>query len=79
MSEGVVVVAKFRYEHEAALAAATLEAAGIDSEMFNITSPIVTPLLNLTQVRLAVREEDAERAREILNSPPLAASEEPND
>ena len=71
MSDGVVVVQRFDNEPSAWLARAVLESAGIPSEVLT-DEPFAHPQ---PQVRLVVRAEDAEAAREALHGPsrPLSA------
>ncbi len=62
-----VVVARFAYRHQAALAQAFLGAAGIDAEIMADDAGGLEVALSLTNgVRLIVREVDAARAREVL-------------
>ena len=67
MFPDTVVVARFAYRHEAALAQAFLVAAGIDSEIHADDAGGTEVALSLTNtVRVTVRAEDASLAREIL-------------
>jgi hypothetical protein len=74
MSMDLVVVARFYYRHEAEFARAYLDAAGIESAVFADDAGGTEVALSFSNsVRLLVRPEDAERAREIL----AADGEEP--
>lgn len=67
---GIVVLRTFASEHEAHLAATILEANGIPAQVFADTAGGAYPSIALVfPVRLLVREEDADTAREILDTP----------
>lgn len=62
-----VLVARFYYRHEAEFAKAALESAEIESAIFaDDAGGMEVPLSFSNSVRLLVRPEDAEDAREIL-------------
>ena len=70
MAGDIVIVARYLLEHEAELARATLEAEGIQAAILADNAGGMIPGMQiLFPMRLAVAEEDAERAREILSSP----------
>lgn len=65
-----VTVRKYMVEHEADLARAVLEAHGIEALILRDNAGGMLPSLQpLFQIRLVVRREDAEEAREILSEP----------
>lgn len=67
MNNDPVVVARFSYRHEAEFARAYLTAAGIDSAIASDDAGGVEVALSfINSVRLVVRADDAERAREVL-------------
>lgn len=69
MDEEIVVVATYPSISEAALHRGVLEAAGIAAEIFTDDMGGMYPQMqNITGVRLMVRREDLERAREVLAS-----------
>ncbi|CAN5873393.1 hypothetical protein BH23GEM9_BH23GEM9_07490 [soil metagenome] len=64
---GSVMIAAFRYRHEAEFARATLEGAGIPSMMSADDGGGMRPeIMSANPVRVYVREEDAAEAAEIL-------------
>lgn len=68
MSEEPVVVARYAYRHEAEFARSYLDAAGIESAIFADDAGGVEVALSFSNsVRVLVRAEDAERAREVLS------------
>lgn len=70
MSERLVVIRSFSNEFEAHLARAELEGAGIDSQLLSDGTGGVHPHLQFSRgIRIAVRESDAEAARELLAEP----------
>ncbi len=70
MSEPIVVLRTYLTEIEATLAATILEANGIPAEVSADTAGGAIPSMALVfPVRLLVREEDAELAAEILDTP----------
>lgn len=70
LSGKLVVVRKYNDELTAQVAAATLEANGIPARVLADTAGGLLPNLSiLFPVRLVVREEDAELAREVLDAP----------
>lgn len=70
MSEPIVVLRTYLNEMEANLAATILEANGIPAEVRADTAGGAIPSMALVYpVRLLVREEDAELAIEILDTP----------
>lgn len=65
---GDVVVGRYTRRHEAELARQLLEAAGIPCALFaDDAGGWYAPLLTSLPARIVVRDEDAERAREILD------------
>jgi hypothetical protein len=69
MREDPVVVARYSYRHEAEFAKSYLDAAGIQSAIFADDAGGVEVALSFSNsVRVLVRPEDAERAREILST-----------
>lgn len=70
MYERMVVLRSFSNEFEAHLARAELEGAGIGSQLLSDGTGGVHPHLQFSRgIRIAVRESDAEAAREILSEP----------
>lgn len=70
MADELVVLRKYNDEVTAQVAAAALEANGIPARVLADTAGGLLPNLSiLFPVRLVVRAEDAELAREILDSP----------
>ncbi|HEX7124097.1 MAG TPA: DUF2007 domain-containing protein [Gemmatimonadaceae bacterium] len=73
----LVVLRKYNDELTAQVAAAALEANGIPARVLADTAGGLLPNLSiLFPVRLVVREEDAELAREVLDSPTESPSAE---
>jgi hypothetical protein len=70
MADGIVVLRTYADELEARLAAAVLEANNIPSQVFADTAGGAYPSMALLfPVRLLVRAEDEELARELLDTP----------
>ncbi|HSA58034.1 MAG TPA: DUF2007 domain-containing protein [Gemmatimonadaceae bacterium] len=70
MDRDLVVVGKYNDELTARVAAAALEANGIPARVLTDTAGGALPNLSLLfPVRLVVRAEDAELARELLETP----------
>jgi hypothetical protein len=69
--EDLVVVATFNDRPEAELARGALEAAGLDAMVSGDDAGALQPALGWTGsgIHLVVRAEDADAAREILNTP----------
>ncbi|MCI0432148.1 MAG: DUF2007 domain-containing protein [Gemmatimonadetes bacterium] len=64
---GATLIARFAYRHEGELARGYLENAGILALLFvDDASGIEAGMAFANPARLMVREEDAERAREVL-------------
>lgn len=75
MHQDPVVVARYSYRHEAEFAKSYLDASGIDADVDSDDANGFEVALSFSNsVRLLVRAEDAERAREV-----LAAAEAPPD
>ena len=71
MSDDITVIRTYSTEVEAQLAQAALAADGIPSIVLPDNAGGMLPVLQvLFPVRLAVRSEDAETARQILDTPP---------
>ena len=71
MTDDITVIRTFSTEVEAQLAQAALAADGIPSIVLPDNAGGMLPMLQvLFPVRLAVRSEDAEEARQILDAPP---------
>lgn len=67
MQQDPVIVARFYYRHEAEFAKAYLDAADIGSAIFADDAGGAEVALSFSNsVRLLVRAEDADRAREVL-------------
>lgn len=65
----IIVLKSFPTTGEALIYKALLEGSGIEAELLNETSAEILPMQNEWQeVRLAVREEDAEQAARILKA-----------
>jgi hypothetical protein len=65
--EEVVMLRRFGYHLEGELARSTLEAAGIDSELFPDDAGGWEPAMRFSNpARLLVRREDADEARAVL-------------
>jgi hypothetical protein len=73
MDDSLVTVGTFLNHIEADLAKSALEAAGIESLILSDDCGGVRPHLWMGGIKLLVRDDDAQRAIEILN--PGAASE----
>jgi hypothetical protein len=70
MSDEIVVLRKYANEMEARFAAMALEANGVPAQVFADTAGGAVPSMALVfPIRLLVRAEDAELAREILDTP----------
>jgi hypothetical protein len=67
MDDSLVTVATFLTHIEADLAKSALEAAGIESMILSDDCGGVRPHLWMGGVKLLVRDDDAQRAIEILN------------
>ena len=67
MNDSLVSVGTFLNHIEADLAKSALEAAGIDAMILSDDCGGVRPHLWMGGIRLLVRDEDAQRALEILN------------
>ena len=67
MNDSLVTVGTFLNHIEADLAKSALEAAGIDSMILSDDCGGVRPHLWMGGIRLLVRDDDAQRALEILN------------
>jgi hypothetical protein len=67
MNDSLVTVGTFLNHIEADLAKSALEAAGIDAMILSDDCGGVRPHLWMGGIRLLVRDEDAQRALEILN------------
>jgi len=67
MNDSLVTVGTFLNHIEADLAKSALEAAGIDAMIISDDCGGVRPHLWMGGIRLLVRDEDAQRALEILN------------
>ena len=71
MNDDITVIRTFSTEVEAQLAQAALAADGIPSIVLPDNAGGMLPMLTvLFPVRLAVRSEDAETARQLLDAPP---------
>ena len=71
MSDDIIVIRTFSTEVEAQLAQAALAADGIPSIVLPDNAGGMLPVLQvLFPVRLAVRSEDADVARQVLDAPP---------
>lgn len=69
MDNEPVVVARYYYRHEAEFAQTYLNAAGIDSAIFADDAGGMEVALSFTNsVRVLVKAEDADRAREVLEA-----------
>ena len=69
MQQDPIVVGRFFYRHEAEFAKAYLDAAGIDSAIFaDDAGGMEVPLSFSNSVRLLVHPDDADQAREILET-----------
>ena len=65
----VVVIRSFATTGEAVIYKALLENSGIECELLNETMSSILPFQSeMTEVRLAVSEEDAAKAEEILSA-----------
>ena len=65
----VVIIKSFPTAGEALIYNSLLESGGVECELINETVSDVLPLQNeLMNVKLAVAEKDAEKAREILSA-----------
>ena len=65
----VVIIKSFPTAGEALIYKSLLESGGVEGELINETVSDVLPLQNeLMNVKLAVAEKDAEKAREILSA-----------
>ncbi len=68
-NEGIVVVGRYGWEHEAQVAQAVLQSNGIDAILIRDDAGGMLPSLDfLQEVKLAVRAEDADEARKVLES-----------
>jgi hypothetical protein len=69
-SDGLTtIIARFGYRHEGELAKGYLDDAGIDSMLFvDDAAGIEAGMAFVNKGRLVVRNEDAERAREVLRT-----------
>ena len=67
MNDSLVTVGTFLNHIEADLAKSALEAAGIDAMILSDDCGGVRPHLWMGGIRLLVRDDDAQRALEILN------------
>lgn len=77
--EDIVVLRTFGNELEAHLAATVLEANGIPAQVLADTAGGAYPSIALVfPVRLLVRAEDADLAREILDTPVEPAPDDPD-
>lgn len=66
---GIVIVGRYGWEHEAQLAQATLQANGIESILIRDDAGGMLPSLDfLQEVKLAVRAEDADEAKRVLEN-----------
>lgn len=75
MYDRLVVIRSFSNEFDAGLARAELEAANIPCHLLSDGTGGVHPHLQFSRgIRLAVREADAEAAREVLDTPADADS-----
>lgn len=71
MDDDIIVIRTYGTEVEAQLAQASLAADGIPSIVLSDNAGGMLPMLQvLFPVRLAVRREDVEAARETLDAPP---------
>lgn len=70
MRDALMVVGTFLNHVEADLAKSALEAAGIDAMIQSDDCGGVRPHLWMSGVQLLVRDEDAQRAMEILSTEP---------
>ena len=71
MNDDITVIRTYSTEAEAQIAQAALAADGIPSIVLPDNAGGMLPMLQvLFPVRLAVRSEDAETARQLLDSPP---------
>ena len=71
MSDEIVIVRTYMNEAEARIAASVLDANGIHAEVLADNAGGLLPVLSVMfPVRLAVRAEDADLARHILDNPP---------
>lgn len=65
--QGIVIVGRYGWEHEAQVAQAVLQANGIEAILIRDDAGGMLPSLDfLQEVKLAVRTEDAEEARKVL-------------
>ena len=63
------IIARFGYRHEGELAKGYLDDAGIDSMLFiDDAAGIEAGMAFVNKARLVVRNEDAERARDVLRT-----------
>ena len=69
MNDSLVTVGTFLTHIEADLAKSALEAAGIDAMILSDDCGGVRPHLWMGGVKLLVRDDDAQRALEVLNPP----------
>ena len=77
MADDVVIVRRFASQMEAELSRLMLEANEIPAAVLGDNAGGMLPSMSvLFPVRLAVRAEDAERARCLLDDEPLPAEEE---
>jgi hypothetical protein len=76
MSDSLVTVGTFLNHVDADLAKSALEAAGIDAMIRSDDCGGVRPHLWMGGIQLLVRDEDAQRAIEILNTEPAADATE---
>lgn len=73
MNEATAVAATFAYRHEAEFANATLQAAGIEAVVLaDDAGGAYAGMSFSSEIRLLVRVEDLEAAREILSDAPAA-------
>ncbi len=78
MSDEIVVLRTYANDLEARLAATILEANGIPAQVSADTAGGALPSLAVTfPVRLIVRAEDAELARELLDTPVAQEEDDP--
>jgi Putative prokaryotic signal transducing protein len=75
MDESLVVIRTFLNHFEADVARSALESAGIESLIRSDDCGGTRPHLWLSGVQLIVRQEDAERAAELLDSDARSATE----
>ena len=78
MSDEIVVLRKYVNEFEARLAATILEANGVPAQVLADTAGGAMPPIALVfPIRLLVRAEDADLAREILDTPAAPPPDDP--